>query len=130
MDYANWSDNMSGNQPFVDFNTQSLAEQYRCARRILRKVKCNLFNDVNRTKRSIELASEESDAQLSRAPSLDVGRRTSSVESIVFKPNYALQLKQLAVKTMEANITENLSVESSSADEADDERNIQASAYV
>ncbi|XP_065907298.1 uncharacterized protein [Dysidea avara] len=126
MEYVNWSQNSLGKQLRMDFNTQILTEHYRCTRSILREVKRYLAQDVDRARHNIELASEESDAR-SRASSIDVRSRASSMESQVSKPNLALlQLRKHTVKLVEEDIKESLAVEStSSADEADDEGNIQ-----
>jgi len=88
---------------------------------MLRRIKVYLDQDINRAKRNIELASEESDAR-SRASSIDVRSRASSMDPQVSKP----VLRFLKLKEDNECVTIK-STSQSSADEADDEQNIQVS---
>jgi len=94
---------------------------------MLRKIKVYLDQDINCAKRNIELASEESDVR-SRASSIDVRSPASSMDPQVSKPVLRF-LKQ----TVEEDIINDhecdtvKSISQSSADEADDEQNIQVS---
>jgi len=96
---------------------------------MLRKIKIYLDWDVTRVKRNIELASEESDAPRSRASSIDLQSRASSMESQHDRPNLiALPFhpKQTVEVVKEHTIKESIDATSgSSADEADVEENIQ-----
>jgi len=128
----------------ANFNTQTLAEHYRCARSMLRKVKSYLFRDVDQAKRNIELASDESDVSRSRTSSFDVRSRASSMESQLSKPNLAalrfkkqhldkdIQENQKEENQKEENqkeIPSSSEGDSCSAGEADDEQNVLVSMH-